>query len=109
MYKKKISILCLLTNFFQKRTKNILKKAIGNGDMKGNIRFSPFNLLFEGYNVFYFRDTGVYDWFKGWPDLKDSLSDIISPGLKIIHLGCGNSGIYYPHCFKYTIPQFIYV
>jgi hypothetical protein len=45
--------------------------------------------------IFYsnhFREpSDLYDWFKGWEDLKPALVDQVLPTQRILMLGCGNS------------------
>merc|ERR1711879_244761 len=35
--------------------------------------------------------SDLYDWFKGWEDLKPALVDQVLPTQRILMLGCGNS------------------
>jgi hypothetical protein len=47
------------------------------------------DLLFEPHIVR--EPSDLYDWFKGWVDLKPVLADQISSADRVLMLGCGNS------------------
>ncbi len=42
--------------------------------------------------MYWDREQGeLYDWFRGYEDLKTVLSAHVSPAHRILMLGCGNS------------------
>lgn len=39
----------------------------------------------------YRRDPDTFDWYQRWNGVKDVVSDFVSPGNKLLNIGCGNS------------------
>jgi 2-polyprenyl-3-methyl-5-hydroxy-6-metoxy-1,4-benzoquinol methylase len=39
----------------------------------------------------YLSTKGNFDWYAGWPELKEYLLDYMSPESNILMVGCGNS------------------
>jgi len=58
-------------------------------DREENERFKTKEYWEERYQ----SDKGLYEWFKGYSDLKEFLNKIIKKTDSILHVGCGNSGL----------------
>jgi hypothetical protein len=48
-------------------------------------------ILLIFYSNHFREPSDLYDWFKGWEDLKPALVDQVLPTQRILMLGCGNS------------------